>query len=601
MVLYSERLSLLRQEMNAKSIDLYIVPSTDPHLGEYIPDHWRIINWLTGFSGSAATIIITESIAGLWTDSRYFIQAENQLQGSGFMLMKPSDNEKSDFIHWIKDSLSPGSKIALDGRIFSIEKIRRIENALRGKNVASDFNCDMIAEIWTDRPQLPCSIAFEHSVIFCGKDRSLKIAEVRKQMAIRNIDYQLLTSPEDIMWLLNIRGNDIKYSPVLISFALVGEKQILLFIEESKVPLKLAAEFDKLEIVMLPYEETEGIISTLSTDSTILLNPAATSSSLYAAIPSGMKIIEDITIPTRLKAIKNRIEIENIGKVMVIDGISLTRFFHWIENSPDSEILSELSLVEKLNSMRAVNENFLEPSFSTIVAYNEHGALPHYSPVKETDALIDGPGILLIDSGGQYLGGTTDITRTIAIGKPTDKQKKDFSLVLKGMINLASAKFPEGTKGYQLDLLARKALWENGLNYGHGTGHGVGFCLNVHEGPQNIGPGSGTDSGTALEPGMLISDEPAIYREGEYGIRTENLILCFEDEVTEFGRFLRFETESLCYIDKSLIDISLLDSKEIDWLNSYHTEVFDKLSPFLSSEERIWLKEKTAAICPSSH
>ena len=389
MVLYSERLSLLRQEMNAKSIDLYIVPSTDPHLGEYIPDHWRIINWLTGFSGSAATIIITESFAGLWTDSRYFIQAENQLQGSGFMLMKPSDNEKSDFIHWIKDSLSPGSKIALDGRIFSIEKIRRIENALRGKNVASDFNCDLIAEIWTDRPQLPCSIAFEHSVIFCGKDRSLKIAEVRKQMAIWNIGYQLLTSPEDIMWLLNIRGNDIKYSPVLISFALVGEKQILLFIEESKVPLKLAAEFDKLEIVMLPYEETEGIISTLSTDSTILLNPAATSSSLYAAIPSGMKIIEDITIPTRLKAIKNRIEIENIGKVMVMDGISLTRFFHWIENCPDSEILSELSLVEKLNSMRAVNENFLEPSFSTIVAYNEHGALPHYSPVKETDALID--------------------------------------------------------------------------------------------------------------------------------------------------------------------------------------------------------------------
>ena len=595
MVSDSKKLSLLRQEMNAKSIDLYLIPSTDPHLGEYTPDHWRIIEWLTGFSGSAATVIITQSFAGLWTDSRYFIQAENQIQDSGFVLMKPTHNEKIEYIEWIKDNLSSGNKIALDGRIISIEKIRRIENALRGKNIATDFNCDLISEIWTDRPQLPCSIAFDHSVIFCGKDRSLKIAEVRKQMAVRHIGYQLLTSTDDIMWLLNIRGSDIKYSPLLISFALVGEKQILLFIEESKIPFKLATEFDKLEIVMLPYEETEGIISTLSTESIILLNPATTSSSLYAAIPSGMKIIEDITIPTRLKAIKNGVEIENIEKVMVMDGISLTRFFYWFENRPDSEILSELSLVEKLNGLRAVNENFLGISFSTIVAYNEHGALPHYSPDQETDVVIDGPGILLIDSGGQYLGGTTDITRTIAIGKPTDKQKKDFSLVLKGMINLALARFPEGTKGSQLDLLARKALWENGLNYGHGTGHGVGFCLNVHEGPQNIGLGSGPDS-DALEPGMLISDEPAIYREGEYGIRTENLILCYEDEETEFGRFLRFETESLCYIDKSLIDISLLDRKEIEWLNSYHTEVYEKLSPFLSQVEKKWLSEKTSLI-----
>ena len=415
-------------------------------------------------------------------------------------------------------------------------------------------------------------------------------------MADRNIDYQLLTSIEDIMWLLNIRGNDIKYSPLLISFALVGVEQILLFTDESKIPLKLAIEFDRLEIVMLPYEETEGIISTLSTDSTILINPFTTSSNLYTAIPSGMKIIEDLSIPTLLKAIKNRVEIENIEKVMVVDGISLTRFFHWIENTPDSETLSELSLIEKLNSLRAVNENFLGPSFSTIVAYNEHGALPHYVPNRETDIVIDESGILLIDSGGQYLGGTTDITRTIAIGKPSNKQKKDFSLVLKGMISLASARFPEGTKGYQLDLLARKALWENGLKYGHGTGHGVGFCLNVHEGPQNIGIGSGADLKTALVPGMLISDEPAIYREGEYGIRIENLILCYEDEETEFGRFLRFETESLCYIDKSLIDISLLDKKEIEWLNSYHSEVYEKLSPHLSQVEKKWLSEKTSHI-----
>jgi Xaa-Pro aminopeptidase len=376
----------------------------------------------------------------------------------------------------------------------------------------------------------------------------------------------------------------------------VGEEQVLFFTDESKIPLKLASEFDKFEIVILPYEETAGLLSTLSPDSTILLNPSTTSSSLFNTIPRGMKIIEDITIPTRLKAVKNIVEIDNIGKVMVKDGIALTKFFFWLEQKSGSEPFSELSLGERLNSFRSQGENYLGPSFSTIVAFNEHGALPHYSATKESDIQISASGILLIDSGGQYLDGTTDITRTISMGRPTDVQKRDFSLVLKGMINLALAKFPAGTKGYQLDLLARKALWENGLNYGHGTGHGVGFCLNVHEGPQNISQGGGRDSKTVIEPGMLISDEPAIYREGEYGIRIENLILCFEDEETEFGQFLKFDTVSLCYIDKSLIDISLLDQKEIGWLNSYHAEVYEKLSPYLTNTEILWLRKKTEPI-----
>jgi Xaa-Pro aminopeptidase len=395
------------------------------------------------------------------------------------------------------------------------------------------------------------------------------------------------------MWMLNIRGSDINYSPLLISFAIVGEEQVLFFTDENRIPLKLASEFDKLEIVLLPYEETASILSTLSPDSTILLNPSTTSSSLFNSIPRGMKIIEDVTIPTSLKAVKNRVEIGNIRKVMVKDGVALTRFFFWLEQNYGSEPFSELSLGERLNSFRSEGENYLGPSFSTIVAFNEHGALPHYSATKESDIQIGASGILLIDSGGQYLDGTTDITRTISIGRPTDMQKRDFSLVLKGMINLALAKFPAGTRGYQIDLLARKALWENGLNYGHGTGHGVGFCLNVHEGPQNIGQGGVRDSKTVIEPGMLISDEPAIYREGEYGIRIENMILCFEDEETEFGQFLKFDTVSLCYIDKSLIEISLLDQKEIDWLNSYHAEVYEKLRPYLTNSEILWLSKKT--------
>jgi Xaa-Pro aminopeptidase len=592
----SSKLSLLRILLKTYGVDVYIIPSTDPHMGEYIPDHWRLITWLTGFTGSAATVVITDSFAVLWTDSRYFIQAENQLCNSGFVLMKPALSEKKDFIDWMVDNIIAGSKIGLDGRIFSIEKSRKIEKSLEGKNISFDFNCDLISGLWTDRPPMPQSLAFDHSTRFCGKERSLKIAEVREQMRIKGIDYQLLTSIDDIMWLLNIRGNDIKYSPMLISFAVIGEKQILLFVDENKIPLKLASEFDKLDIVLLPYDEIAWVLSTLSPDSTILLNPITTSANLFNSIPHGMKIIEDLTIPTRLKAVKNRVEIDNIGKVMVRDGVALTKFFFWLEQNSGSDQISELSLGEKLNNLRFENENYLGPSFSTIVAFKEHGALPHYSATIESDHEIGTNGILLVDSGGQYLDGTTDITRTIAIGRPTDRQKHDFSLVLKGAINLALAKFPAGTKGYQIDLLARKALWENGLNYGHGTGHGVGFCLNVHEGPQNIGSGSGTDSKTSIEAGMLISDEPAIYREGEYGIRIENLILCFEDEETEFGKFLKFDTVSLCYIDKSLIDISLLNQKEIDWINSYHSEVFEKLGPHLTSEEKMWLKDKTISL-----
>jgi len=591
MTSFKEKLALLRAVLKEKKIDAYIIPSTDPHLGEYIPDHWRIIAWLTGFTGSSATVVVTESFAGLWTDSRYYAQAEVQLRDSGFELMRPAHPDKTDFIWWIAENIDTGSKIALDGRIFSIEQIRKLKKTLDDKTVSFNFDCDLISVLWTDRPSMPGSQAFDHSTLYCGKERSVKIAEVREKMGIRGVDYHLLTSTDDIMWLLNIRGKDVKYSPLLTSFLIAGKEQIMLFTDENKIPLKLASEFDKLGIVMLPYEETAAILSALSPDSKILINPYTTSYTLFNSIPEGMKIIEDLTIPTCLKTVKNGVEIENIGKVMVKDGVALTRFFYWLERYSGSEPISELSLADKLNDLRSEQENYLGPSFSTIAAYNKHGALPHYSATPESDFILETDGILLLDSGGQYLDGTTDITRTIAIGEPTAQQKRDFTYVMKGTINLALAKFPAGTKGYQLDILARKALWENGLNYGHGTGHGVGFCLNVHEGPQNIGVGPG--SATIIKPGMLISDEPAVYREGEYGIRIENLILCYEDEETEFGHFLKFDTVSLCYIDKSLIDTSLLDQREIGWLNSYHEEVYEKLNTFLTVVERNWLKEKT--------
>ena len=590
---FSHKLNALRSALKQNSIDAYIVPLSDPHLGENVPDHWKIIPWLTGFTGSFATVVVTDSFAGLWTDSRYFIQAEKQLAGSGFDLVRPISLTPPTFIGWLAENISSGSRIGFDGRIFSIMLFRKLEQQLKNKSITFICDCDLISEIWTERPPLPSAKAWDHPVEYSGKDRSVKIAEVRAEMKKKSVDLHLITSLDDIMWLLNIRGNDLLYSPLCISFALVGEMQILFFVDESKIPVNLAREFDTLGIVMLPYEECEGMLTSLSFGSSILINPSVTSVALYNSISPRLRIIEDEGIPSSLKSVKNKTEVENISRVMVKDGVALAKFFHWIEENRGLVSLTEHSVTKRLHELRAQQEDYLGPSFSTIAAYNEHAALPHYSITSDTDTILGDTGIFLIDSGGQYKGGTTDITRTVSLGSPTQQQKRDFTLVLKGHIALASAKFPLGTRGYQIDMLAREPLWERGSNYGHGTGHGVGYCLNVHEGPQSISP---ADNKSIIEAGMLISNEPGIYREGEYGIRTENLVICYEDEETEFGHFLKFDTVSLCYIDKSLIDKSLLEKKEIDWINSYHSEVYEKLSPFLNEEEKMWLKEKTESI-----
>jgi Xaa-Pro aminopeptidase len=588
-----EKLALVRAAMKQNGIDAYVIPLSDPHIGEDIPDYWNIIAWLTGFSGSAAMALITESFAGLWTDSRYFIQAEKELAGSGFELVKPSGSVNSGYLDWLAANLNDMSMIALDGNIFPIDQARRMKECLSRQKLSFDFDCDLISDIWSDRPALPDSRAWDLPPEFSGLERSGKISEVRKLMGKKSIDYQLFTSPDDIMWLLNIRGNDLPYTPLIFSFAIMGEAQILLFVGENKFPDDLASEFDRLGIIMLPYEETAGMLSSLTGGETILITPSKTSVAIFNSIPPRFTIIEDISIPSRLKAIKNKTEIANLGKVMISDGAALTKFFFWIESGLGLVPMTERSLVMRLHEYKIQIKDFLGPSFATIVAINEHAALPHYSPTSDSDAELGEKGILLVDSGGQYRGGTTDITRTISLGVPTQIQKRDFTLVLKGMIGLATAKFPDGTRGYQIDMLARKALWNNGLNYGHGTGHGVGYCLNVHEGPHSISPSLNK---TVLEAGMLMSDEPAIYREGEYGIRIENLILCYEDEETEFGRFLMFDTMSLCYIDKKLIDILLLDKNEIEWLNNYHSVVFEKISSQLNDDEKEWLREKTSPI-----
>lgn len=594
--LFKSRLASVRSLMKKKAIDALIVPSSDPHLGEYVPDHWRVIRWLTGFTGSTANVVITRSFAGLWTDSRYFIQAEEQLKDSGFELVRLKVPHTPEHIGWIADTMKRGSRVAVDGRLISAGQMSLLKARLTEKGVKLTMKGDLVSRLWSERPSLPAEMAFAHPVEYAGESRSEKITRVRQRMEEMKIDYHLLTSCDDIMWLLNIRGADITYSPLLLSFAIVSARQVLLFASEEKIPSSMKGEFDSDGVVLLPYEMTGPVLSSLPEKCSILLNPATTSAALYTALPRGARVTGEVSIPTRLKAIKNETEIRNLIESMTRDGVALTRFFFWLEKNIHSGTVTELSASARLEAFRLEQEGCVGPSFATIAAWNGHAALPHYVPSPETDASLGKSGIFLLDSGGQCYGGTTDTTRTIAVGLPDDNMKRDFTLALKGTIGLATVKFPYGTRGYQIEVLARKALWDNGLNYGHGTGHGVGSFLNVHEGPQTIGSAASGDLKTVLEPGMVTSDEPAIYREGRYGFRTENLILCIDDSETDHGRFLKFETLTLCHIDSSLVEVSLLDEKELSWLNSYHEKVWTELSPRLADDERRYLRGKTLPI-----
>ncbi len=592
----NKKLEAIRNKMYDLKIDAYIIPITDPHLGEYVPEHWRIIKWLTGFTGSAANVVITQEFAGLWTDSRYFIQAEEQLKDSGLELVKLKIPHTPEYIEWLVKNIPAEGKVATDGRIMPIGIVKMIEKAFSRKKIILKTDVDLIEDIWPDRPPMPEDKAFEHSIKYAGKNRKQKIDEVRIRMKSFGVNYHLLTSLDDIAWLLNIRGGDVKFSPLFTSFALVGQEEIMLFADRDKIPAELQKILGSESVDIQPYDNIAACLGRMKPGQAVLITPGTTSAFLYKSIPPGVDIVEEVSVPTRLKAIKNKVEIENIEQVMIKDGIALTLFFNWLEKTVGREKITEISASDKLLEFRLQQDGCAGASFATIAGYNEHGALPHYCATPETDVELRTEGIFLLDSGGQYYGGTTDVTRTVCLGEPDDRQKTDFTLALKGTINLAMARFPLGTKGYQIEMLARKALWDNGRNYGHGTGHGVGYFLNVHEGPQTIGTAASGDLNTILEPGMLISDEPAIYRQGEYGFRTENLILCVMDRETEYGTFLKFDTVNLCYIDTSLVKKELFTSDEIEWLNDYHEKVYKKLSASLPDNIALWLRDKTKAI-----
>lgn len=584
----NERLAKLREIMKQEGISACIIPGTDPHASEYIADFWKEREWISGFDGSAGTAAVTLDKAGVWTDSRYFLQGAEQLEGTGFELMKQGLPDTLEIIPWLISELKVGEKVAVNSQMFSVNAYAAMKNELQSNGIQL-VTLDLLAKTWTDRPALPLNKFFVFDVKYAGKSASEKLQILRTELKKVRANAFIMSALDDIAWLFNIRGNDVSYNPVVIAYALVEEEKATLFIENEKLTSETKAYLEAEGVSVAPYLAVYNNLRNITSENAVLIDGAKLNQSLYEAIPEACAKRNMMSPVFRLKSIKNEVELEGVRRAMIKDGVALTRFFMWLENNVGKEDISEISLSEKLYDFRAEQENFVGESFGTIAGYAGHGAIVHYRATPESDASLETENILLLDSGGQYFDGTTDITRTITLGKPTEQQIADFTMVLKGHINLGKAVFPTGTRGSQLDILARKALWDNCLNYGHGTGHGIGHFLNVHEGPQSIRM---DENPVTLQPGMIISNEPGMYRAGEYGIRIENLVHVVPAAKTEFGQFLTFETLTLFPIDKNLIDVYALEMDEVDWLDAYHQKVFETLSPYLNKEEQKWLKEK---------
>lgn len=588
----SNKIELLRGLMKKDKIDLYIIPSSDPHISEYLPDFWKSRSWISGFTGSAGTIAITQNKAALWTDSRYFLQAEKELANSGIELCKQGLPETPSLESWITMQLDNGDLVGIDGRVFQVSMAKSLIGQLHKSGIECNSDIDLISPIWGNRPELPSDKAFIQELKYAGKSVAEKISEIRKSMQLKDVSAYLICALDEVNWAFNIRGNDISYNPVVLSYGYIDEDQAILFIDTKKLNEKLANQLQEQGVTIKPYEKVGKFIAKLDKKEVIFVDPSRTNYHLYTSIPSNVKIVEATGIITEIKAHKNSVELEGFRNAMIEDGSALVEFFYWLEENLGKTKITETFIADKLNEFRSKRNEFVSESFSSIVGYADHGAIVHYSATKESEYEIKQKGFLLIDSGGQYRNGTTDITRTIHLSEPSEEEKVDYTLVLKGMIQLAMAKFPAGTRGSQLDTLARMAMWNKSINYGHGTGHGVGSFLNVHEGPMQIRP----DNHLPIEVGEVLSNEPGLYRQGKYGIRTENLIACVPDTENEFGKFLKFETLTLCPIDTKPIKADMLLNEEKEWLNNYHKMVYERLSPSLNKVHKEWLKEKTKKI-----
>lgn len=588
-----ERVENLRKLMKENNIDAYIIPSFDAHQSEYVAEHFKSREWISGFTGSAGTVVITLDHAILWADGRYYIQAENQLQGTGIKLFRMVDPGVPTSTEWLKDVLKEGNVIGFDGSVFPVTMVKNMEKEFKKKNLTLKMDQDLINELWKDRPAMPNGSIFVHDVKYAGKSRVEKLDLTREEMKKTGATHYLLSSLADIAWLLNIRGTDVPNNPVVVSNLVVSEDSCYLFVDSSKVPHDVKLELEADGVVLKEYNEIQEFLKGLTSSDEIIFDASKTSANLYNAInPSAVKT-ECPNITTKLKAIKNETEIENIKCCEVNDGVALVKFIKWLKTSVDKEVITEVSADDKLQGFRKQNKLFVGPSFDTIAGYKDHAAMMHYKANSESMYTLESKGMFLVDSGGQYFNGTTDTTRTIVLGPLTQEEKTDFTLVLKGFIALSSAKFLYGATGSALDVLARQPIWKHGLDYKCGTGHGVGFFLNVHEGPQGF---SKVPDTVKLEKGMVITNEPGIYKEGKHGVRIENMILVIEDEKTEYGEFLKFEAITYCPIDLAGIDIAMLNESEKQWLNDYHKDVYAKLAPSLDEEERAWLLEETRSI-----
>lgn len=590
-----ERITALREAMIQHKIDAYIIPTSDPHMSEYPADCWKYREWISGFTGSAGTVVVTANKAGLWTDSRYFLQAASQLEGSGIELYKMMLPETPSISDFLKHELKPGDTVGLNGETYSITEAQALERTLAEKEILLNTNAPLIDSLWKERPTIPDAPMFEMPIELSGKSVEDKLIEINQMLHKAGADCTILSALDEVAWTFNIRGTDVTYNPVVISYAFISEKESVLFVNPKKLPTEIAEHLQKEGVTLADYGMLTTYLSRLPERTRVFIDGKRTNVAIYNALPKSSILIEGISPANHLKSIKNETEIKGFRNAVLKDGIAMTKFYFWLEKSLKAgEKVTELSAAAKLTALRAEQPQYVMDSFASISSYGPHGAIVHYSPTPETDVELKTDSLYLLDSGAQYLDGTTDITRTIALcDVPTEQMKKDFTRALKGTIGIAKCKFPAGIRGCLIDAFARKALWDAGINYLHGTCHGIGHCLNVHEGPQSIRM---EENPVILEPGMVMSDEPAMYRPGEYGIRTENMVLIREDSETEFGKFLGFETLTLCYIDTKLVIPSMLSVREHAWLNKYHQMVFDLISPHLNEEEKAWLKEKTAEI-----
>ncbi len=592
-----ERLKKLRFLMEENGVQAYIIPSTDPHQSEYVPAFWRRREWISGFTGSAGDIVVTMDAAGLWTDSRYFLQAEQQLKGSGITLFKLGVSGTPSISSWISDQLFQGDRVGVDARLFTNAEFTSMAEAWNRNGIELvSLHENLVDRIWEGRPGVPSTPIRAHSIEFSGESVADKLEKVRRELRSRHVNAHVVTMLDAVAWLFNIRGDDVEYNPVVIAYAIVTIDSAMLFVHGNKITDELRAHLDGL-VELHEYDAFAEALGKLSNGRhRVLLDSGSVSRWVTEQLEGNCEVEMGTSPITLLKAVKNDVELKGFRNAHIRDGVAMVRFLCWLEKAVPAGGVTELSAAEKLAGFRVENEYFSGLSFETISSYGPHGAIIHYGPTPETDAALKPEGIYLVDSGGQYLDGTTDITRTISLGNATKKQKELFTRVLKGHIDLAMCRFPAGTVGKQLDTVARLPLWEAGLNYGHGTGHGVGSYLNVHEGPHAIS--YYRCIGVPLMPGMVTSNEPGFYLEGEFGIRIENLVYVVPDEESQNGEiaFNRFENLTVCPIDTKLVELSLLTEAERDYLNRYHRFVFDTLAPFLSGEELEWLKSATRAL-----